>query len=196
MAATADIKKQKQIQTNGDKTTFLKRPPESRMATSGGTGGDQQRLQFEYIIPNHSIFSDVAFAAGPVPSGIRPPTLTKQPFGVQIQLRPEDHESLLQQQVITSYPGSGADIAANDIIVDSDDVEYAPTTDGELTSGCRKCGGVNYGSSTELKLHFGSVHSRQTFECCVCNKLFLRRHGFLVHIKRYQSSGGTNQTII
>ena len=51
-------------------------------------------------------------------------------------------------------------------------------------SGCRKCG-IDYGSSTELKLHFGAVHSRQTFECCVCNKLFIRRHGFLVHIKRF-----------
>jgi len=68
--------------------------------------------------------------------------------------------------------------------LDTDDIEFAPNVDGELTLGCRKCG-VDYGSSTELKLHFGAVHSRQTFECCVCNKLFIRRHGFLVHIKRF-----------
>ena len=36
-------------------------------------------------------------------------------------------------------------------------------------------------------MHFNkfAVHQRQTFECCVCNKLFIRRHGFLVHIKKY-----------
>ena len=70
------------------------------------------------------------------------------------------------------------------LTLDTDELDYAPNSDGELTLGCRKCG-VDYGSSTELKLHFGAVHSRQTFECCVCNKLFIRRHGFLVHIKKF-----------
>merc|ERR1712241_544706 len=76
------------------------------------------------------------------------------------------------------------DYSSPDTNLDTDDIEFAPNADGELTLGCRKCG-IDYGSSTELKLHFGAVHSRQTFECCVCNKLFIRKHGFLVHIKRY-----------
>jgi hypothetical protein len=42
-----------------------------------------------------------------------------------------------------------------------------------------------FGSSTELKLHFATAHNRQTFECFVCNKLFLQKFNFLAHIERY-----------
>jgi len=42
-----------------------------------------------------------------------------------------------------------------------------------------------FGSSTELKLHFATAHNRQTFECFVCNKLFLQKFNFLAHIERF-----------
>ena len=101
----------------------------------------------------------------------------------------QSHNSLFpnaNQDNFTTSPGGTGQTSGSSIQieVDTDDLDFAPSLDGELMSGCRKCG-IDYGSSTELKLHFGAVHSRQTFECCVCNKLFIRRHGFLVHIKRF-----------
>ena len=67
---------------------------------------------------------------------------------------------------------------------DDEDIAYGPNAEGELHEGCRKCN-VNFGSATELKLHFSSIHNRQTFECFVCNKLFLPKFAFLAHINRY-----------
>lgn len=84
----------------------------------------------------------------------------------------------------TAAYGSIFPSAEDFLPLDTDDVDFSPTPDGELIGGCRKCG-IDYGSCTELKLHFGAVHSRQSFECCICNKLFIRRHGFLLHIKRF-----------
>ena len=66
----------------------------------------------------------------------------------------------------------------------NDDFEYGPNMHGELDQGCRKCH-VIFGSSTELKLHFATSHNRQTFECFVCNKLFLQKYNFLAHIERF-----------
>ena len=60
---------------------------------------------------------------------------------------------------------------------------------GELDQGCRKCN-VMFGSSTELKLHFATSHNRQTFECFVCNKLFLQKYNFLAHIERFHDDVG------
>ena len=67
---------------------------------------------------------------------------------------------------------------------EDEDIAYGPNSEGELHEGCRKCN-VNFGSATELKLHFSSIHNRQTFECFVCNKLFLPKFAFLAHINRY-----------
>ncbi len=70
-----------------------------------------------------------------------------------------------------------------------DDFEYGPNVHGELDQGCRKCN-VMFGSSTELKLHFATSHNRQTFECFVCNKLFLQKYNFLAHIERFHDDVG------
>lgn len=120
--------------------------------------------QLYIALPTHSIFSDV----------FTQPTAAAQPA-----------------TYITSFNSPGQNVTntyniqiGEDQEVTAEDEDFAPNPNGELIGGCQKCG-VVYGSSTELKLHFGAVHSRQTFECCVCNKLFLRRHGFLVHIKKY-----------
>ncbi len=72
-----------------------------------------------------------------------------------------------------------------------DDLEFGPNDQGELQDGCRKCG-VMYASATELKLHFAAVHQRQTFECFVCNKLFLQKFFFLAHIDKYHEELGKN----
>ena len=69
------------------------------------------------------------------------------------------------------------------------DFEYGPNMQGELDQGCRKCN-VMFGSSTELKLHFATSHNRQTFECFVCNKLFLQKYNFLAHIERFHDEVG------
>lgn len=129
-----------------------------------------QRLQFEYIQP---IFPEVNFI------NQNPRNLVQSDYPNQII---STYSTTSNGLFSTTSGTSGEDFAS--IQLDTDEVDFAPTPDGELTSGCRKCG-IDYGSSTELKLHFGAVHSRQTFECCVCNKLFIRRHGFLVHIKRF-----------
>ena len=70
-----------------------------------------------------------------------------------------------------------------------EDYAYGPNPEGELHEGCRKCN-VVYGSATELKLHFSAAHNRQTFECFVCNKLFLQKFAFLAHIDRYHDDCG------
>ena len=130
---------------------------------------NDQRLQFEYI-PTHSIFSDLNF------HGSSNNSLQK----ANLSIRQEDFQNFIAS--FNTVTTSEAPAEATTSIVECDD-EFSPKDDGEI-EGCRKCG-VEYSSSTELKLHFGAVHSRQTFECCVCNKLFIRRHGFLVHIKKY-----------
>jgi len=73
----------------------------------------------------------------------------------------------------------------------TDDYAYGPNDLGELQGGCRKCQ-VIYGSASELKLHFASAHQRQTFECFVCNKLFLQKFNFLAHIDRVHPELGKN----
>ena len=127
------------------------------MTTSSTSNSAETKLTFEY-----NIFNDVNFISNNRSSG------TTSFYNNDFQSGGNSYE----------------DYSSPDTNLDTDDIEFAPNADGELTLGCRKCG-VDYGSSTELKLHFGAVHSRQTFECCVCNKLFIRRHGFLVHIKRF-----------
>ena len=72
---------------------------------------------------------------------------------------------------------------------EDEDFAYGPNSEGELHEGCRKCN-VVYGSATELKLHFSATHNRQTFECFVCNKLFLQKFAFLAHIDRYHDDYG------
>ena len=72
---------------------------------------------------------------------------------------------------------------------EDEDFAYGPNPEGELHEGCRKCN-VVYGSATELKLHFSASHNRQTFECFVCNKLFLQKFAFLAHIDRYHDDCG------
>merc|ERR1719510_395224 len=72
---------------------------------------------------------------------------------------------------------------------EDEDFAYGPNSEGELHEGCRKCN-VVYGSATELKLHFSATHNRQTFECFVCNKLFLQKFAFLAHIDRYHDDCG------
>jgi len=73
----------------------------------------------------------------------------------------------------------------------TDDYIYGPNEVGELNGGCRRCN-VMYGSATELKLHFATIHQRQTFECFVCNKLFLQKFNFLAHIDRVHPDLGKN----
>ena len=73
----------------------------------------------------------------------------------------------------------------------TDDYIYGPNEVGELNGGCRRCN-VMYGSATELKLHFATIHQRQTFECFVCNKLFLQKFNFLAHIDRIHPDLGKN----
>ena len=75
----------------------------------------------------------------------------------------------------------------------TDDYIYGPNEVGELNGGCRRCN-VIYGSATELKLHFATVHQRQTFECFVCNKLFLQKFNFLAHIDRVHPDLGKNHS--
>ena len=166
---------------------------------------NDQRLQFEYVFPSHSIFSDVnfltqpksAFAHGDFQNFI---ASYNNPSQNNLQGGEENSASIVQIRVDNNHH--------------HDDEEFNPSSDGELVNNqCIKCG-LDPGSSTELKLHFGAgniflnsifeheysivtlcfllmqfykfaVHQRQTFECCVCNKLFIRRHGFLVHIKKY-----------
>jgi uncharacterized Zn-finger protein len=75
------------------------------------------------------------------------------------------------------------------VTMNGDDYEFGPNMHGELDQGCRKCN-VMFGSSTELKLHFATSHNRQTFECFVCNKLFLQKYNFLAHIERFHDEVG------
>ena len=74
---------------------------------------------------------------------------------------------------------------------DLEDAEYGPNPEGELNAGCRKCN-VVFGTAVELKVHFGAAHNRQTFECFVCNKLFLQKFAFLAHVERYHSDLGNS----
>ena len=73
----------------------------------------------------------------------------------------------------------------------SDDFIFGPNDFGELNGSCQRCG-VQYGSAAELKLHFATIHQRQTFECFVCNKLFLQKFNFLAHIDRVHPDLGKN----
>jgi len=73
----------------------------------------------------------------------------------------------------------------------TDDYVYGPNDMGELERGCQRCN-IMYGSATELKLHFATIHQRQTFECFVCNKLFLQKFNFLAHIDRVHPDLGKN----
>lgn len=73
----------------------------------------------------------------------------------------------------------------------TDDYVYGPNDMGELDRGCQRCN-IMYGSATELKLHFATIHQRQTFECFVCNKLFLQKFNFLAHIDRVHPDLGKN----
>ena len=73
----------------------------------------------------------------------------------------------------------------------SDDFVFGPNEFGELNGSCQRCG-VHYGSAAELKLHFATIHQRQTFECFVCNKLFLQKFHFLAHIDRVHPDLGKN----
>ena len=146
---------------------------------------------FEYMLQSNSIFPDVNFITQNISRPLFQASSGQQQqneystnqviattYAATNSSTPLFTQNLNTQEDFSNTTGNG-----NVQIVDTDDIDFAPNADGELTSGCRKCG-IDYGSSTELKLHFGAVHCRQTFECCVCNKLFIRRHGFLVHIKR------------
>ena len=73
----------------------------------------------------------------------------------------------------------------------SEDFIYGPNDYGELNGSCQRCH-VHYGSAAELKLHFATIHQRQTFECFVCNKLFLQKFNFLAHIDRVHPDLGKN----
>ena len=65
----------------------------------------------------------------------------------------------------------------------SDDFIYGPNDYGELNGHCQSCN-LHFGFVAELKLHFATIHQRQSFECVVCNKLFLQKFNFLAHIDR------------
>ena len=78
----------------------------------------------------------------------------------------------------------------------SDDFIYGPNDYGELNGHCQSCN-LHFGFVAELKLHFATIHQRQSFECVVCNKLFLQKFNFLAHIDRVhqphnQDLGGQN----
>lgn len=73
----------------------------------------------------------------------------------------------------------------------ADDREYGPNAEGELDAGCRRCN-VVFGTAVELKLHFGAVHHRTTFECFVCNKLYLQKFSFMAHLNRCHSELANN----
>ena len=79
--------------------------------------------------------------------------------------------------------GAGGGGGAQDC---TDDREYGANAEGELDSGCRRCN-VVFGTAVELKLHFGAVHQRTTFECFVCNKLYLQKYAFMAHLNRCHS---------
>ena len=78
----------------------------------------------------------------------------------------------------------------------SDDFIFGPNDYGELNGHCQSCN-LHFGFVAELKLHFATIHQRQSFECVVCNKLFLQKFNFLAHIDRVhqphnQDLGGQN----
>ena len=143
------------------------------------TADPRQQQAFEYMLQSNSIFPEVnIITTTPARASFFPGTPQHEYSNAINAYATSTSNGLFAQGV------SQEELVTSPLQIDTDDVDFAPTVDGELTSGCRKCG-IDYGSSTELKLHFGAVHSRQTFECCVCNKLFIRRHGFLVHIKKF-----------
>ena len=84
---------------------------------------------------------------------------------------------------IPAVAGGGGGGGAQDC---TDDREYGANAEGELDSGCRRCN-VVFGTAVELKLHFGAVHQRTTFECFVCNKLYLQKYAFMAHLNRCHS---------
>ena len=71
----------------------------------------------------------------------------------------------------------------------SDDFIYGPNDYGELNGSCQSCN-VHFGFVAELKLHFATIHQRQSFECVVCNKLFLQKFNFMAHIDRVHQDLG------
>jgi len=95
-------------------------------------------------------------------------------------LHPQPSQIVTKSVVPTLHPNSTGFVKQDC----PNDSEYGPNMEGELDSGCRKCG-VNFGTAVELKLHFGAVHSRTTFECFVCNKLFLQKFTFVAHLSKY-----------
>ena len=109
---------------------------------------NDQRLQFEYVFPSHSIFSDVnfltqpksAFAHGDFQNFIASYNNPSQ--NNQLQGAEENSASIVQIRVDNNHH--------------HDDEEFNPSSDGELVNNqCIKCG-LDPGSSTELKLHFGA----------------------------------------
>ena len=118
---------------------------------------NDQRLQFEYVFPSHSIFSDVNFLTQPKsafahgdfqnfiasynnPSQNNHPSTTSQQGGGSSE---ENSASIIQIRVDNNHHHH-------------DDEEFNPSSDGELVNNqCIKCG-LDPGSSTELKLHFGA----------------------------------------
>jgi hypothetical protein len=112
-----------------------------------------------------------------------------------MNLQPQHHppyllnqQQLQQQQLINQQQQQHLQKGTSNNM-NVDDFEYGPNIHGELDQGCRKCN-VMFGSSTELKLHFATSHNRQTFECFVCNKLFLQKYNFLAHIERFHDDVG------
>ena len=77
----------------------------------------------------------------------------------------------------------------------SDDFIYGPNDYGELNGSCQSCN-VHFGFVAELKLHFATIHQRQSFECVVCNKLFLQKFNFIAHVDRvHQKDLGVHQDL-
>jgi len=112
-----------------------------------------------------------------------------------MNLQPQHHppyllnQQQLQQQQLINHQQQQHLQKGTSNNMNVDDFEYGPNMHGELDQGCRKCN-VMFGSSTELKLHFATSHNRQTFECFVCNKLFLQKYNFLAHIERFHDDVG------
>ena len=112
---------------------------------------NDQRLQFEYVFPSHSIFSDVnfltqpksAFAHGDFQNFIASYNNPSQNNPTSLQGSEENSASIVQIRVDNNHHHH-------------DDEEFNPSSDGELVNNqCIKCG-LDPGSSTELKLHFGA----------------------------------------
>ena len=121
---------------------------------------NDQRLQFEYVFPSHSIFSDVNFLTQPKSSAFAHGSSDFQNFIASTYNNPSqnNHPSTTSLQGGGSSEENSASIIQ--IRVDNnqhpDDEEFNPSSDGELVNNqCIKCG-LDPGSSTELKLHFGA----------------------------------------